>query len=299
VEFKLFYTSDTQMPLKRMTRVMQNFMVNCKGAEADIFFHGGDICNTYPGATDKIFLNSFLNVLGAEMKHTPVVAVSRGNHEYRGDYSGDFFRYFGGRENKSYNMFRQGNVCFIVLDAGEDKPRIPKTENYGRTFDRVLMNEQRAWLEQVVKTPEFQTAKFRIVLLHSPMTEKYMGKSGKILTDGLLTGENAPHKIHLWVTAHTHRYARTVAAGQTAVRVTDEKAAPYVKSPFAGKSLLIVNDGPGGADLNISGLLFHFKENEINIKAMTPEGDVFDHFSVFPDGSLKEHDTKLKLMKLQ
>ena len=299
VEFKLFYTSDTQFPLKRMSRIVQNFMVNCKGAEADIFFHGGDICNTYPGDTDNIFLNSFLNVLGAEMKHTPIVAVSRGNHEYRGHYSGDFFRYFGGRDNKSYGMFRQGNVCFIVLDAGEDKPRIPKTENYGRTFDRELMKEQRAWLEKTVKSPEFQTAKFRIVLLHSPMTERYMGASEKILTNGLFTGEKPQYKIHLWVTAHTHLYARTLAAGKNAVRCQDERAAQYRISPFAKNSLLIINDGPGGRDLNISGLLFHFKENEINIKAMTPAGGVFDHFSVFPDGSLKEHDTKLKLMKLQ
>ena len=297
IDFKLFYTSDTQFTLTRLAKYMRSYLRNCKAKEADIFFHGGDICNTYAPGTSEIFMDSFLNVLTAEMKHTPAVAVSRGNHEYRGDGSGEYFHYLGGKENKSYYMFRQGNVCFIVLDSGEDKPRVLKNVYDWRTFDRELMKEQRAWLEKAVKSPDFQTAKFRIVLLHSPMTEKYMGASEKILTGGLFTGENPPHKIHLWVCAHTHRYARTLAPGKKDVRVLHEKAAEYANSPFAQNSLLIVNNGPGGGDGDSSGIMFNFRENEIDVRVMTPDGKVFDHFSVFPDGSLKEHENSLKLLK--
>ena len=297
IDFSLFYTSDTQFDFRRRMRCLRDFIKNCKAADADIFVHGGDI-DSYYVITDAIIHRTFINVLTAGKRNSQILAVSRGNHEYRGEGSGEFFRYFGGRENKSYYMFRQGNVCFIVLDSGEDKPRIPTDINYYRTFDRPLMKEQRIWLEKAVKTPEFLTAKFRVVFIHSPMTEKYMAESEKILTGGLLTGKNAPHKIHLWVCGHTHRYARTMAPGKKELRIENLPAAISGRSPFVQNSLLVVNSGVI-KEWDGSGIFFQFRENEIDIKAMTPDGKVFDHFSVFPDGSLKEHSSTLKLVSVK
>ena len=289
LEFKMFYTSDTQFPPAERQQWFKNYLKNCKASEADIFFHGGDIYHTYYTAA-PIYLDTFINILTAGRTHDQMLAISRGNHEYRGTESSHFFRYFGEVGNtRSYSMFRQGNVCFIVLDSGEDKPRVTNNPNYCRTFDQPLMHEQRKWLEDAVKRPEFQTAKFRVVLVHSPMHQPYMSKSAKIVTDGILSGDKAQYKIDLWVCAHTHRYARSVAPGKPELRCIDERAVSVKDSPFITNGVLLVNDGPNGKDADGSGILFHFKENEIEVKAMWQDGKVFDHFSIFPGGVLKEH----------
>ena len=287
LEFKIFYTSDTQYPPSQRIQWLKNYIEKAGAAKADIFFHGGDIDSLFFEA-DPIYLDSFINVLTAKRTQDQIIAVSRGNHEYRGEESGRFFRYFGGPENKSYFMFRQGNVCFIVLDSGEDKPRIARNPLYFRTFDQELMHEQRKWLETAVKHPDFQTAKFRVVLIHSPMHEPYMAKSSKILTDGLLTGDKAKYKIDLWVCGHTHRYARSITPGKPELHCMDERASAVKKSPFITNGVLLVNDGPGGNDGNGSGILLHFRENEIEIKAMSQTGKVFEHFLIGAGGVLKD-----------
>ena len=297
LEFKMFYTSDTQFPPGERQQWLKNYIKNCNAAEADIFFHGGDIDHGFYHAA-RVYLDSFINVLKAGSSHDQVLAISRGNHEYRGTESCHFFRYFGEVGNtRSYSMFRQGNVCFIVLDSGEDKPRVANNPNYYRTFDQPLMHEQRKWLEEAVKRPEFQTAKFRVVLVHSPMHQPYMSKSAKIVTDGILSGDKTQYKIDLWVCAHTHRYARSAAPGKPELRYIDERATAVQASPFITNGVLLVNDGPNGKDADGSGILFHFRENEIEVKAMWQDGRVFDHFSIFPGGVLKEHQKITKVGK--
>ena len=47
---------------------------------------------------------------------------TRGNHETRGAFATEFQRYFSPKEENIYYTFRQGPICFVVLDTGEDKP---------------------------------------------------------------------------------------------------------------------------------------------------------------------------------
>ena len=47
---------------------------------------------------------------------------ARGNHETRGEFATSFQKYFSPKEPFLYYLFRQGPVCFIMLDTGEDKP---------------------------------------------------------------------------------------------------------------------------------------------------------------------------------
>lgn len=151
-EFSLFYTSGTQFNNEISIQWMKDYIKNCRAAEADIFVHGGDLVNVNNDA-HSFYMDKIVNVMTAGKLQSKIFAIVRGNHEYRGTESGEFSRFFGTGENKSYYMFRQGNVCFLVLDSGEDQSR-KMLKNYFRKFDRVLIHEQQ-WLENVVKTPPF------------------------------------------------------------------------------------------------------------------------------------------------
>ena len=292
VDFKMFYISDTQFPADRRIGLLKNYFKNCAAGEADILIHGGDIYNYFFDAA-PVYLDSFLDVVVSALPdRSQTIAVTRGNHEYWGYESQEFFRYFGGRENKSYGMFRQGNVCFILLDSGDDRGYNPKSPWHARNFTEKLMQEQREWLTEAVTKPEFQTATFRVVLLHSPGNEPYMGESIRKMTDGILTGSAPAHKVQLWICSHTHRYSRSAEPGKAVVRSFDEKTA-VLDSPLLPHGVVVINDGPsfGGYDENC--IMFQFRKDEIEAKAMTSDGNVFDHFSVLADGTLKEHSTNL------
>ncbi|WP_176012381.1 metallophosphoesterase [Victivallis sp. Marseille-Q1083] len=291
--FKVFFTSDTQMPPDRRVALLEDFLKNCGAATADLFVHGGDVDNIFD-VSEPLFLDSFVDVLTADREMSQPLVALRGNHEYRGDRSGDYFGYFGGPDHRSYYAFRHGNTCFIVLDSGEDKPRWATMRWYARTYDAPLMAEQRAWLEKVVGSELFQEATFRVVLAHSPgYGESYMAKSIETIADGILTGDAPAHRIHLWLCGHTHRYSRSTGNGNSQ-RVFDRGAVlPYPETlPY----VVLVNDGPGGgAGPDFSAVLLEFNDDRIEIRSMERDGKVFDHFSIRPDGSVTEHETSLQL----
>ena len=288
--FTLFYTSDTQMGMRTTRAQLEDYMTVCGGDQADLFVHGGDLDNSMD-FEDEIFVESFPMVIGANRSQDIPLVLVRGNHEYRGSKTGALFDFFGSPEEKSYYGFRQGNTCFIVLDSGEDKPRIPDHWAYARTYDRPLMHEQRHWLEEYVTTDEFRTAKFHVVLCHSPgMGEKYMQESMAIVTDGIFTGEHPAHQLHLWVAGHTHTYIRSMTADSRSFRCSDPKRIFRArKTNFA----YVVNDGPGYGGMDSTGMAMKFVPDRIEITCMERDGTIFDHFSIMPDGSVVEHFSTL------
>ena len=291
--FKAFYTSDTQISPAKRVKLLSDFIRNCGAVDADLFIHGGDVDNAFDVA-EPLMIGSFTDVVGNKNSISIPLVVVRGNHEYRGDASCSFLRYFGGTESRSYYGFRKGNTCFVVLDTGEDKPRVANNRLYVRTYDTALMKEQRAWLTKFVKSDTFQKAKFRIVLAHSPgWGEKYMNDSVKTITDGIFTGDAPSEKIHLWLCGHTHRYARTRQPFSNEQRVfAKQHALPFPSNiPF----IYLVNDGPGGGGggPDFSAVTLSIDENAIEIKSMMRDGKIFDHFAIFPDGAVREYGTEL------
>ena len=65
-------------------------------------------------------------------KETPMY-YTRGNHETRGRSAWAFQNYFSPFSEHIYYMYRQGPVCFVALDSGEDKPD-SDLEYYGLTM---------------------------------------------------------------------------------------------------------------------------------------------------------------------
>ena len=184
VPFSIFYTSDTQVGVKNRSVLLRDFAAKCKAGAADIFIHGGDIANGFSVSSPEILIDSYVNVLASLQKKSQYFVSVRGNHEYRGNASGDFFKYLSGNTEKSYFTFNYAGVCFIVLDTGETEPRMPRSPDYCRNFTAQMMKEQREFLQNVVKSKKFLDAKYRVVLAHAPY---YAGKYYAHMADNIRT----------------------------------------------------------------------------------------------------------------
>jgi predicted phosphohydrolase len=62
---------------------------------------------------------------------------------------------------------RQGPVCFVVLDTGEDKPD-SDMEYSGITDYDNYRTEQARWLKEALKSKDYTEAKYRVVIAHLP-----------------------------------------------------------------------------------------------------------------------------------
>jgi molybdopterin synthase catalytic subunit len=62
-------------------------------------------------------------------------------------------------------MFKQGPVCFVVLDCGEDKPDSDLEYSSIVAFDN-YRTIQSQWLEEAVNDPIFQEAPYRVLIVH-------------------------------------------------------------------------------------------------------------------------------------
>ena len=88
---------------------------------------------------------------------------TRGNHETRGAFATEFQRYFSAKEENIYYTFRQGPICFVILDTGEDKPD-SDIEYAGITVYDEYRTEQAEWLRRVLDSKEYKDAPFKIIV---------------------------------------------------------------------------------------------------------------------------------------
>lgn len=297
VPFSAFYTSDTQVGIKNRSALFRDFAKNANANAADIFIHGGDIANGFPVSSPDVLIGSYINVLAQKQKKSRYFVSVRGNHEYRGNASGDFFKYLSGGTEKSYFSFSYGGVCFIVLDTGETEPRMPRSPDYCRNFTGQMMLEQREFLKDVVKSKAFKEAKYKVVLAHAPYyAGKYyahMAENIRTIANGILFGTDKPEKIHLYLAGHTHSYSRSVAVNSLEqMKFSNGTWNGYAEAlPFA----VCVNDGPGKTNggPEFSGIRLEFDENGITVTGVSPDGREFDKFIILPDGAIKEVSTTL------
>lgn len=128
----------------------------------------------------------------------------RGNHETRGKFRGEIHHYFRNPQGAQYFAFRWGPVHFTVLDTGEDKPDDAPVYAGLVRFD-AYREEQARWADEVMRTPAFREAPFRVALLHIP--QYYSGDwHGTMHVRQLFAPLFNRHGIDLSISGHTHRY---------------------------------------------------------------------------------------------
>lgn len=168
----------------------------------DLMFYTGDILN-WLGKEDRIF-NGFLDVSVTHFaKEKPLVFI-RGNHETRGPGARNLMSYFPHSSGRFYYSFLQGDVSFIVLDSGEDKPDSHPVYAGLVDFD-ALRTEEAEWLQQEVENESFKQSLYKVVMIHIPL---YSGSTKHGATD--ITQKFGPilngAGIDLMISGHHHRF---------------------------------------------------------------------------------------------
>ena len=171
----------------------------------DLMILNGDILS-WIGDEERIF-SGFLDAAVEHFASEIPFVYIRGNHETRGPGARDVMSYFPHHSGPNYYSFRQGEVYFIVLDSGEDKPDDHPVYAGLVDFDE-YRSEQAGWLKEEVQKLEFRNAGYRVVVSHMPLSKDstkhgsydIYKKWGPILNQA---------NIDLMINGHKHRYSRS------------------------------------------------------------------------------------------
>lgn len=171
----------------------------CKDADfqrLDFVLFNGDMSNRI--TSEKQLFDDYIDVsVECFAKETPIL-FARGNHETRGNYSYKLMSYFPTETGSFYYVQYIGNVAFLVLDGGEDKP--DSDIEYSGTADYdSYRTKQAEWISEVINTEQFKKARARIVVLHVPpmkgswhgnvdLQKKFMPLLNKANIDLMLSG---------------------------------------------------------------------------------------------------------------
>jgi len=133
---------------------------------------------------------------------------ARGNHETRGSFATSFQHYFSPKEPHLYFLVRQGPVCFVILDTGEDKPD-SDLEYSGITDYDNYRTEQAQWLAEAVKSRDYTEAKFRVVIAHMPPNPgRNLWHGQKEVLEKFVPVLNEAN-VDVMLCGHIHRYLKT------------------------------------------------------------------------------------------
>ena len=283
--YRFFLTADTQVPYLRREMFIRKLLNQALKTDLPVAFTGhlGDMSNE--------FYNFELEVLRVTELFSPLpFFFVRGNHEYRGTETADWYNYFA-PDGKSYFAFRHGKVFFIMLDSGNNFPN-----NYG-DLNAGLMREQREWLKKIIKTPECRTAEFRIVMSHhtNPFDprksgEKMHGLTKNIydLAHGVIMSENPECRIHLWLAGHTHRFLRTTPNSREYRRLDALKICEGHKVKFTERYPYTILVGEYGRKNNtFTGVTVDVLPGQLKVDTILPDGTLLDSFKIKPDGSVE------------
>ena len=96
------------------------------------------------------------------------VIYARGNHEVKGAYSDDLYRFVGSKNEDFYYYVRMGGLYAFVLDIGEDHDD-DWWEYYGTADFDSYREAQLAFLDREAEKGDYLDAEYRLVVCHIPI----------------------------------------------------------------------------------------------------------------------------------
>ena len=159
-EHHIFITSDMHNKPDSLVALL-NYL-NYK--TCDRIIYNGDMTDYMQDGVQDPYSGYINASVGLFAQNKPFEIV-RGNHETRGNMSRHFMDYFPHKSGHIYNAYRWGDLEIVLLDSGEDKLDNHQ-EYYGMASFYSYREEMARWFEELIKTDEFRTAKYRIVICH-------------------------------------------------------------------------------------------------------------------------------------
>ena len=297
-DYHFTLTSDLQFSNKGKRGFLTAGYNNCGTKDARFFVNLGDSDDNFANF-DVAFMQGIVDPLTSlNGSNCPTIFV-RGNHEWRGGQCVFWCDYFGTPVTRlSYYSFRCGEAFYIVLDPGEDQHAGGLNFHYtGINADNnAFMDKQADWLDTVVASEPFKTAKYRIIFAHGAIyshPEKFMHDATARILRGHFTADKPAERIHLWLAGHTHNYSRTVPGKDYMYWMDDTKKPVYPQGnyPFP----VVTNDGPGFGGLHNTFINVAVTKDRLTVKALGSDGLLLDCFEILPDGScVDKNDGSLK-----
>lgn len=233
------------------TNTFEQLVKQCDLHSTDLFLFAGDMV-TSMNNQEQIF-GGFMDKAVDLFAGSVPMYYCRGNHETRGPLAHEFQTYFNPEEDNLFYMFRQGPVCFVILDCGEDKSD-SDLSYYGITAYDEYRSLQQKWLEKILNSDLYKDAPFKIIVCHIPPLRNYDegGWHGEldIRNKFIPLLEKAKPDVFLSGHFHTHKI------------VKDEVSFP-----------IIINS-------NNTLLKAKVNDNKMDIKIHDLNGEVVEHFIV-------------------
>ena len=126
----------------------------------------GDLVSMVETEKDAQLANELANkITGGQ---APVI-YARGNHEIKGEYAEDLYKYVGARGQDYYYTVTLGSDVFaVVLDLGEDHED-DWWEYYGTAKFDLYRAEQTEFLKKILKDGDYKDYRYRLALCHIPI----------------------------------------------------------------------------------------------------------------------------------
>ena len=96
------------------------------------------------------------------------VVYARGNHEIKGEYAEDLYKYVGSKDGNFYYTFSLGRIKGIVLDLGEDHDD-DWWEYYETARFDLYRDEQTELLKKCLEDEFFKDSEYSMILCHIPI----------------------------------------------------------------------------------------------------------------------------------
>ena len=135
--------------------------------EQDFIVLIGDLVSMVETEKDAQLANELAHkITGGEI---PVI-YARGNHEIKGEYAEDLYKYVGTRGQDYYYTASLGEDVFVVvLDMGEDHED-DWWEYYGTAQFDLYRAEQTEFLKEILMEGEYEDYRYRLALCHIPIS---------------------------------------------------------------------------------------------------------------------------------
>ncbi|MDR0994663.1 MAG: metallophosphoesterase [Tannerella sp.] len=180
--------------------VLGRMMELSKPLQRDLVLFNGDMVSWV--TSEQQLFAGFMDTAAYVFAARVPMYYARGNHEPRRGFATHLHDYFSPTRPHLYYIFRQGPVCFVVLDSGEDKPDTDIEYSGIVDFDNYRTKEAQ-WLAEALKSKEFTEAPFKVVVCHMPPLHDWHGEN-EVLTKFVPLLNQAG--VDLMLAAHLHRH---------------------------------------------------------------------------------------------